>query len=163
MKLGPSPHPRTAMALRHAAILLLALAPLFTAAAGDAGTGMVSYRVVGDGIPSSLTGVTGDPRRGRSAAANASQGNCAICHRLPIAELPVFGDIGPPLDGVGGRLGEAQLRLRLVDPRRLHRASIMPAYYRVEGLHRVAPRYRGQPLLGAQDIEDIVAYLMTLR
>jgi len=126
-------------------------------------TPLVSYSVAGDGIAAPLTALPGDPRRGRQAAANPSLGNCLICHRAPIAEAPAFGDVGPPLDGVGSRLGEAQLRLRLVDPRRLNPDSVMPAYYKVDGLQRVAPRYAGQPMLAAQDIEDIVAWLLTLR
>lgn len=124
---------------------------------------LVPFLVVGDGIPAPLTGSPGDPRSGRVAAANSTQGNCAICHAMPIPEVPVFGNLGPPLDGVGGRLSEAQLRLRIVDAKRLNPQSIMPAYYRIVGLHRVAPRYQGRPMLSAQDIEDIVAYLATLR
>lgn len=124
---------------------------------------LVAYRVVGDGIPIPLTDRPGDPRSGRVLAANSSHGNCLICHAMPIPEAPVFGDLGPPLDGVGGRLNEAQLRLRVADPKKLNPRSVMPAYYKVEGLRRVAPKYQGQPMLSAQEIEDIVAYLLTLR
>ena len=130
------------------------------AGAADA---LVPYRVVGDGIPAPLTDTPGDPRRGRVAAANSTQGKCAICHPLPIAELPVFGNLGPPLDGVGARLTEAQLRLRIVDAKRLNPQSIMPAYYHVAGLRRVAPKFQNQPMLSAQEIEDVVAYLATLK
>ena len=74
-----------------------------------------------------------------------------------------FGDVGPALNGIGSRLDAAQLRLRLVDPKRMNPGTIMPAYYKVEGLYRVNPQYRGKPVLAAQEIEDVVAYLLTLR
>jgi len=144
-----------------ASVLVLALSAWAGAPARAAET--ASWRVVGDGIPVPLTSAPADPRRGRVAAVNSAQGNCAICHRLPVPEVPVFGDVGPPLEGVGSRLSEAQLRLRVVDARALNPRSIMPAYHKVEGLHRVAPPYRGRPLLSAQEIEDIVAYLGTLK
>lgn len=152
------------MELRRAAFVTavcVALAGIARAAEPDGA--LVRYRVVGDGIPMPLTSVPGDPRQGRVVAANSDRGNCLICHRAPIAEVPVFGDVGPPLDGVGGRLDGAQLRLRLVDARKVNPATIMPAYYKVEGLYRVAPRYRGRPMLSAQEIEDVLAYLASLR
>ncbi|WP_043460874.1 sulfur oxidation c-type cytochrome SoxX [Azohydromonas australica] len=126
-------------------------------------SGIAKYRVVGDGIPRPLTTVQGDARRGRAITATSAQGNCTICHHLPMPEVPVFGNIGPALDGVGSRLTEAQLRLRIVDARRLNPDGIMPAYYKVHGLHRVAARYVNRPMLQAQEVEDVVAYLMTLR
>lgn len=124
---------------------------------------LVPYRVVGDGIPVPLTDRPGDSRSGRVLAANSSHGNCLICHALPIQEVLVFGNMGPPLDGVGERLNGAQLRLRVVDAKKLNPRSVMPAYYKVDGLWRVAPKYQGQPILSAQEVEDIVAYLLTLR
>ena len=124
---------------------------------------LVPYRVVGDGIPVPLTDRPGDPRSGRVLAANSSHGNCLICHAMPIPEAPVFGDLGPPLDGIGRRLTEAQLRLRVVNAKKLNPRSVMPAYYKVDGLWRVAPKYQGQPMLSAQEVEDIVAYMLTLR
>lgn len=123
---------------------------------------LVAFQIVGDGIPAPLTDRPGDAHRGRAAAANSSQGNCLICHSMPIAEAPVFGDLGPPLDGVGSRLSAAQLRLRLVDAKHINPRSIMPAYYKVDGLQRVAAKYQNRPILSAQECEDIVAYLRTL-
>jgi sulfur-oxidizing protein SoxX len=151
------------MALRRAAVVAALVALTGNARAAEPQDALVRYRVVGDGIPVPLTSVPGDPRQGRVVLANSDRGNCLICHHAPIAEVSVFGDVGPPLDGVGARLSEAQLRLRLVDARRFNPASIMPAYYKVGGLYRVAPRYRGRPMLSAQEIEDVLAYLRSLR
>ena len=74
-----------------------------------------------------------------------------------------MGNVAPPLSGVGARLSAGQIRLRVVDPTRLKRDAIMPAYYRVDGLNDVALPYRGKPILTAQQVEDVVAYLVTLR
>lgn len=74
-----------------------------------------------------------------------------------------MGNLAQPLSGVGARLGAGQLRLRIVDASLLNRDTIMPAYYRVSGLNQVAAAYRGRPILSAQQVEDVVAYLLTLR
>ena len=124
---------------------------------------LAAIRIVGDSIQARLTEKPGDPQRGRLIATNPSQGNCTICHTAPVADVPVFGNLGPSLAGVGSRLTEAQLRLRMVDARRLNPQSLMPAYHAVDGLRRVPARLQGTPLLEAQDIEDVVAWLLTLR
>lgn len=124
---------------------------------------VAAYRVVSDGIPDPLIDGPVDPLRGRDIALNPNQGHCVACHRLPIAHGQPFGTIGPALDAVGSRLSPAQLRLRLVDPKRLYPDTLMPAYHRTHGLHRVEPRHADRAILGAQDIEDLVAYLATLR
>lgn len=139
------------------------LVVLSTSCSTDAPSALIRYRIVGDGVPEALTSAPGDPRRGRVTAASSDQGNCLICHHIPIPEAPVFGDVGPELAGVARRLSVAQLRLRLVDARKVNPGSIMPAYYKVDGLHRVGSKYRGGPMLNAQEIEDVVAYLGTLR
>lgn len=74
-----------------------------------------------------------------------------------------MGNIGPPLSGIGARLSAGQLRLRVVDQSRLNHDTVMPSYYRVEGLTRVAPAYQGKPVLTAGQIEDVVAFLQTLQ
>jgi sulfur-oxidizing protein SoxX len=123
-----------------------------------------SYKVVGDGIPVSLTGERGVAQRGKAVAANSNQGNCIICHQIPIPEVPAgaFGDLGPPLAGVASRLSEAELRLRIVDPKVLAPDSIMPAYYRIAGLQRVSATHAGKPILSAREVEDLIAFLLTL-
>ena len=120
-------------------------------------------RVVGDAIPASLTGTQGDPVRGRAIVANRQVGLCLLCHSGPIPEERLQGTLAPDLKGAGSRWSEGQLRLRIADAARLNPASIMPPYYRIDGLQRVAPAYRGKPVLTAGQIEDVVAYLGTLR
>lgn len=115
-----------------------------------------------EGIPASLTGAKGDPARGRAIVTNRSVGLCLLCHSGPFPEERFQGDLAPDLRKAG-RLGEAQLRARLVDPARFNPQTIMPAYYRTEGGTRVAPGYRGKPVLTAEQIEDVVAFLATLK
>ena len=102
------------------------------------------------------------PARGRRIVLDRETGNCLICHKVPEPAEPFQGDLGPDLSGVGTRLTAGQIRLRLVDESRLNPQTLMPPYYRVEGLSRVSARYRGKPVLTAQEIEDVVAYLGTL-
>lgn len=123
----------------------------------------LAITIVGDAIPASLTGAKGDPARGRSIVVNRNIGLCLLCHGGPFPEERFQSMIGPDLAGIGARLSEGQIRLRIVDPGRLNAASIMPAYYRTEGLARVAPAFRGKPILTAEQIEDVVAFLVTLR
>ena len=121
-----------------------------------------------DAIPESLTGATGDPARGRAIVANRQVGLCLLCHSGPFPEERFQGNLAPDLTGAGTRWSEGQLRLRIVDSGRIDAATIMPAYHRAEtrgteGLARVAPAWRGKTVLTAEQIEDVVAFLMTLR
>lgn len=124
---------------------------------------VISAAVVGDTQPASLTGVAGDASKGRSIVANRQVGLCLLCHTGPIPEERFQGNLAPSLAGAGSRWTEGQLRLRMVDARTLNPQSIMPAYYRTEGLMRVSQNLQGQPLLNGQQIEDVVAFLMTLK
>jgi L-cysteine S-thiosulfotransferase len=110
----------------------------------------------------SLTGAPGDATRGRALVLERTS-TCILCHSGPFPEEKFQGDLAPSLAGAGSRWSEGQLRLRLVNASRLNPATIMPSYYRVDGLERVAPAWRGKPILSAEQIEDIVAYLATLR
>jgi sulfur-oxidizing protein SoxX len=121
-----------------------------------------TYAVVGDAIPQSLTGMPGDAARGRALVVDRAS-TCILCHSGPFPEVKFQGDLSPNLAGAGSRWSEGQLRLRLVDASRLNPVTIMPSYYRVDGLDRVGPTWRGKPMLSAEQIEDIVAYLATLR
>ena len=121
------------------------------------------YKVVGDAIPQPLTGVRGDPARGRAIVADRRVGLCLLCHTGPIPEERFQGDLAPDLRGAGSRWSEGQLRLRIVDSRSLNPATIMPSYYRIEGLKRVGRPWAGKPVLTAEQVEDVVAYLATLK
>jgi sulfur-oxidizing protein SoxX len=121
-----------------------------------------AYVVIGDAIPESLTGMPGDATRGRALVLDRTS-TCILCHSGPFPEQKFQGDLAPSLAGAGNRWSEGQLRLRLVDAPRLNAATIMPSYYRVDGLVRVGPAWRGKPILSAEQIEDIVAYLASLR
>ena len=116
-----------------------------------------------DSIPQSLTGQPGDAARGRAIVANRTVGLCLLCHSGPIPEERFQGNLAPSLAGAGARSTPGQLRLRLVDAARLNPDTIMPPYYRVDGLVRVAKNFQGKTILTAQQIEDVVAYLATLK
>jgi len=115
-----------------------------------------------DSIPASLTGAKGDPARGREIVTNRQVGLCLLCHSGPFPEERFQGNLAPDLRS-SARLNEGQIRARIVDPRKSNRDSIMPAYFDTAGLNRVAPSFRGKTLLTAEQIEDIVAYLRTLK
>jgi L-cysteine S-thiosulfotransferase len=125
--------------------------------------GLRPYNVVGDAIPESLTGTPGDPARGKAIVTSRQTGLCLLCHSAPLPEEKFQGTIGPDLAGSGSRYSEGELRLRMVDSRRLNPDTIMPSYYRLDGLERVAPAFRGKTVLSAEQIEDVVAFLKTLR
>ena len=124
---------------------------------------LVSYTVAGDAILKSLTGRPGDAQRGRAIVVNRQQGLCLLCHSGPFAEERFQGDLAPSLAGAGSRWNEGQLRLRLVDSRRVSANTIMPSYYQIEGLNRVGANWQGKPVLTAAEIEDVVAFLLTLK
>ena len=145
------------------AALPCVVAVLACGAVGVALAELRAYEVVGDAIPASLTGAKGDPARGRAIVANRQVGLCLLCHTGPFPEERFQGTLAPDLKGAGTRWSEGQLRLRIVDSSRLNPATIMPPYYRIEGLTRVAPAFTGKPVLNAEQIEDVVAYLATLK
>jgi sulfur-oxidizing protein SoxX len=123
---------------------------------------LAHYKIVGDGIPESLTGAPGDAARGRALVLDRSS-TCILCHSGPFPETRFQGDLAPDLSGSGNRWSTSQLRLRLVDASRLNPETIMPSFYRVDDLDRVGRNFAGKPILTAAQIEDMVAYLATLR
>ena len=128
------------------------------------GDQLVAYEVVDEAaIPQALTDQPGDPAKGREVAIHRKKGNCLACHVLPIPEQSFHGEIGPDLNGVASRYEAGELRLRVVDAKIVNPDTIMPAYYRADGLHRVADKFTGKTILSAQEVEDIVAYLQTLK
>jgi L-cysteine S-thiosulfotransferase len=141
--------------------VLLAAAALVLPCAASAQE-LRPYTIVGDSIPDSLTGAPGDAVHGRALVLERTS-TCILCHSGPFPEERFQGDLAPSLAGAGSRSSTGQLRLRLVEASRLNPATIMPSYYRVDGLDRVGAAWRGKPILTAEQIEDIVAYLATLR
>ena len=135
---------------------------LFFAACATPSAGTLSYRVTGDAIAEPLTAGRGDPVRGREVV-TGRDGNCLLCHAIAETGERFMGNVAPPLSGVGARLTPGQIRLRVADPTRIKPDVAMPAYYRTQGLDTVSQPYRDKPILTAQQIEDVVAYLSTLR
>jgi sulfur-oxidizing protein SoxX len=125
---------------------------------------LVNFEIKEQAIPASLTGAKGDPKKGEAVVINRLQGNCLACHAIAsLSREPFHGNTGPTLDGVAGRLSEGEIRLRLVDGTKINAETMMPSFYRVEGLNRVLPNFRGKPVLTAEQVEDVVAYLLTLK
>lgn len=150
-------------ACRLSGSLLALLASLSAPASAQALSGLAPFMVVADGIPEPLSATAGDAARGRAIVANRSLSLCLLCHTGPFPEERFQGNLAPDLAGAGRRWSAAQLRLRLVDSRQLNPDSIMPAYHRSEGLTRVGTAWQAQPILSAQQIEDVVSFLLTLR
>ena len=143
-------------------LLAAVLAALALSGVAYANDNLVHYHIVDGTIPEPLTAQPGDPDRGGRIVLDRDGGDCTICHAMPLPQREFHGTVGPPLDGIGRRAMPGALRLRLVDPKAFNAETIMPAYYKVAGLHHVLDRYRATPILIAQQIEDVIAYLLTL-
>ena len=150
--------------MKHTKLLATAFAVAITGAIGFGAQAqeLVAYEIVDDSIPQSLTGKDGDPASGRKLAINRKKGNCLACHVMPIPEQQFHGTYGPPLDGIGDRMGEAEFRLRLVDAKAVDPDTSMPSFYK-NGQHRVLKKFIGKTILQPQEIEDIISYLVTLK
>ena len=141
-----------------------AVVALGLAAPVGAEEAVVAFEVVdGSSIPQSLTGTPGDAKRGREVAINRKLGNCLACHKMPVPEQSFHGEVGPELGGVADRYSEGELRLQVVNSKLINPDTIMPAFYRTEGFNRVLKKFQGKTILSAQDVEDVVAYLVTLK
>jgi sulfur-oxidizing protein SoxX len=149
--------------LGHFGLRTAALAATVAILASTARAELVPYKITGDAIPASLTGSQGDAARGRMIVANHNTGLCLLCHSGPFPQDKFQGTMAPDLAGAGARWSEGQLRLRIVDASKFNAATIMPPFYRVDHLTRVAPAFRDKPVLTAAEVEDVVAYLMTLK
>jgi sulfur-oxidizing protein SoxX len=148
---------------RGLAALVLCLGPASAGGSDTGGGASVAYHIVDGAILEPLSAQPGDPEVGRRIVLDRERGDCTICHAMPLPQRQFHGSIGPPLDGVGSRYTAGELRLRIVDPKAIDAETIMPAYYKITGLHRVLERYRGKSILTAQEVEDVVAYLLTLK
>lgn len=143
-----------------ASVALLATGLSFTSVNAE---DLVKYEIIDDNsIPVSLTGVAGDAKAGRAIMINRKQGNCLACHAVSdMSEQQFHGKIGPALDGVAGRYSEGQLRMLVVNSKHVYPDTMMPAFYRAEGLHMVLKGFAGKSILSAQQVEDVIAYLGT--
>ncbi len=153
------------MKVRRNAFGSIALAGALSLAAGAAMADIVQYKVVdGEAILASLTGQAGDAANGKKVFLNRKKGNCLACHVVTsLSDQPFHGNVGPPLDGIASRMSEGEMRLRLVNPKVVNEASIMPAFYRTEGFERVLKDFQGKSILSAQEVEDVLAYLQTMK
>lgn len=139
-------------------------------AAAEVGPADVAFGPDGQ-VAASLTGAPGNPAEGRKVLADRGLGNCVACHAVSeMGDVPFHGDVGPTLDGVADRWDEAMLRGILVNPKNVYEGTVMPAFYKSTGFTRPGVGFTRKPaqeplppLLSAQQIEDVVAYLMTLK
>ena len=151
------------MARTHFTALLFAAGISCGSADGSGADALVDYQIESFMIVESLTGTSGDPANGKTVVMDLKRGNCLACHVMPIPEQPFHGDVGPPLIGIAKKYNEGQLRLRVVNAKVLNPLSVMPSFYKAEGLNRVLKEFQGKTILTAQEVEDVVAYLLTLQ
>lgn len=123
---------------------------------------MANITIVDGTIPASLTGAAGDAVNGKKVAINRKKGNCLACHEMPIPEQQFHGQIGPSLEGIGSNQNAAELRMRMVDSKAINADTMMPSFL-MTGQHRVLKKFQGKSILDAQEIEDVIAYLLTIK
>jgi sulfur-oxidizing protein SoxX len=140
-----------------------AVAAALLLAAPACAQGLVAQGLAVAGIDAPLTAEPGDAARGRAIVTDRRKGLCLLCHSGPFPEERFQGDLAPSLAGAGTRNSVAQLRARIVDSRKVAPGSLMPAYFASDGLARVAPQYAGRTILTAGEVEDVVAFLATLK
>lgn len=156
------PNSRKARAVLAVTAAIAAVAIL--AGGGAKADGSVDYKVVGGhSIPQPLTDKPGDPERGKEIAINRKQGNCLACHKISGVDQPFQGEVGPRLDGIASVRSEGELRLQIVNAKAFNPDTIMPAFYKADGFHRVMDKFKGKTVLSAQQVEDILAFVMTLK
>jgi len=145
-------------------LLTCSLLPGVTNGQDDLPDDYCRWEVEDYAIMEPLCGLAGDAPRGSKIASDGGQGNCLACHQLPIPGIEAYGTIGPPLAGIASRLSVPMIRLRVVDTRNINPMSIMPGFYRDPRLiNRPGKKYRGRTFLTAQQVEDVIAYLATLK
>lgn len=123
-----------------------------------------SWQMKNFAINEPLGNIKGDAERGKQLSIAPEKGGCLTCHAMPIPEESFHGNIGPSLIGIASRLTEGELRLRVVDEKQINPETVMPGYYRhPKHFTQVAEDYAGKTFLTAQEVEDVVAYLLTLK
>lgn len=141
---------------------LLAVGTSTLLMAGVSFADAAAIKIADGAIAAPLTATAGDAAKGRKAAINRKQGNCLACHAISsLANQPFHGEVGPSLDGVASRYSDGQLRLILVDSKKVFEGTIMPAFYKKDGYTRINKKFKGKTILSAQTIEDIIAFLKT--
>ncbi|MEL6415310.1 MAG: sulfur oxidation c-type cytochrome SoxX [Pseudomonadota bacterium] len=120
---------------------------------------MTKAQIVGDTIPAALSSESGIAERGQSIFVDRERGHCVLCHAIDELDAEFQGNVGPDLSTVGGRLSPGQLRMRIVDYQIVRPGTLMPSYYRIHDLYQVAEEYQDEPILTAQEVEDLVVYL----
>lgn len=151
--------------------LLASVVAVAAAAPAFSETAPTDVVFVDGAIEASLTGVPGDPEAGAKVMRTAALGNCVACHQLDaMPDMDFQGDIGPQLDGAAERWSEGQLRGIVANAKMTFDETFMPAFYKTEGFVRPGAAYSGKapegalpPIMSAQQIEDVVAYLLTLK
>ncbi len=144
-------------------VVLLTASVVHKAPAGSQTASVMPYTITNGAIPAALEGMVGNAARGRAIVASRQKGLCLLCHSGPFPEERFQGDLAPSLAGAGSRSSEGELRLRMVDSRMTHPTSIMPAYHDTERLVRIGRSFAGKPILTAQEVEDVVAFLKDLK
>ena len=141
----------------------LCVGVLALSACGGASDHLVKpHQITDDTIPEPLTDQPGDPARGELIFTDRDQGHCVLCHVVSGLDVPFQGNVGPDLTYVADRLTPEQVRLRIVDYQIVREGTVMPSYHRIHDLYQVEEVSIGSPLLAAQEVEDLVAYLDTL-
>ncbi|SFI59686.1 sulfur oxidation c-type cytochrome SoxX [Celeribacter neptunius] len=156
--------------MKRIATSLVALGLMTGAALAETAPGDIQFDEYG-AVEASLTGTPGNPDEGRKIMTTKSMGNCVSCHEaVAYADVPFPGNIGPILDGAGSRWSEGELRGLVANAKMTFEGTVMPAFYKVDGFIRPGDAYTGKaapadlpPILSAQQVEDVVAYLMTLK
>ena len=152
------------MGVRTLAVMAAGIALSFSVATSAVAAEKLMYTIKGgESIPKSLTGKPGDAKNGRKLSINRKKGNCLACHVMPIPEQAFHGKIGPTLMNIASRMSEGEMRLRIVDPKVINPDTIMPAFYKKDGFTRVLKKFQGKTMLSAAQIEDIIAYLKTIK
>jgi sulfur-oxidizing protein SoxX len=156
--------------MKHLFVLGVA-ASAFLASAAIAETAPDAVAFDGYAVNESLTGQPGDAAAGAKVMTSRGQGNCVACHVVgTMPDVPFQGNVGPALDGAADRWTEAELRGLLVNSKMAFDGTVMPAFYKTSGFIRPGDGYTGKaatdtfgPVLTAQQVEDVVAYLLTLK